>query len=77
MNSRFSVETSLGFAVVGAVSFIYSEAAHLLSKEFPEPKLRKMVDVTLKDVGQTLWILYSLHHETYGTIHLGSHSPSW
>ena len=71
------MKTSLGFAIVGAVSFIYAEATHLLSKEFPEPKPRKMVEVTLQDVDQTLWILYSLHHETYGTIHLGSHSPLW
>lgn len=26
---------------------------------------------------QTLCILYSLHHETYGAIHLGSHPPLW
>lgn len=51
--------TPLGFATVSAVSFIYTEATHLLSKLFPEPKLRKMVGVTLLDVGQTLWILYN------------------
>lgn len=68
---------SLGFSIVCSVPFIYTEATYLLSKEFPEPKLREVVEVTLQDVGQTLWILYSVHHETYGTIHLGNHSPWW
>lgn len=71
------METSLVFAAVGAVSFIYSEATHSLSKEFSEPRARKMVEATQQDASQTLCILYSPHHETYGTIHLGSHPPLW
>lgn len=71
------MEMSLGFAIVGSVPFIYAEATDLLSKEFPEPKLRKVVEDALQDVGQTLWTLYSVHHETYGIVHLGNHSPLW
>lgn len=63
MNLRFSVEISPGFDMVGTVSFIYAEATLLLSKEFPEPKLRKMwvkhfgffTHYTMKHMAQNTW----------------------